>query len=144
MLRRCIFGLMLVCPPLFAQELTSFKAITQDLTVGKEIVVVANLHHCTIDNPNTFDFPRNTIRLKPPVAVFNASSLTFDGHKFVKGLPSLPENGIVEHISVNINAQGHMEGILVIADAESNKKISGLDDIKFQCELGDGVHVYQG
>ena len=143
MFKRCIIALSLVCPPLFAHELTSFDAISKHLNEGKEIVSVLTTSKCEIDDPNPLKLPHNNITLTPSAVLFSDSLIAFDSVKFAHGHPPLPSNGLIQRGSFVLNNEGNATLTVVFFDASTNQKVSGLDDVKFLCQLGDGLHIFK-
>ena len=143
MIKKALVSLLFISSPLFAQELTSFKAITEDLAVGKEIVVVVHDKLCKIDDPNEYKIPISTMIIKPEISLFTDNLFSFDAAKFAGNpYPSFP-NGIMQRGSFRMDNNGQLNIVIAFFDAESNQKNSAWKDVKIQCQLSEGVRVYQ-
>ena len=144
MFKNVFYFLLFICTPLFAGvELSSFKSITQELDIGNEVVIVVHNAQCIMDDPNTHKIPASTMFIKPAALLFTESKLVFDVVKFSAGGYPLPENGIIQRGTFLLNSDGQVNIIIASFDAVTNQKSPQMKDVKIQCQLGDGVKVYQ-
>lgn len=143
MIRKILASLLFTCPALFAGELTTFKAITEDLAVGKEIIVVVRDAFCKMEDPNERKIPISTMVFKPATLLFTDSLFSFDAVKFAGNTyPAFP-NGVLQRGSFRMDNNGNVNMVVAFFDAETNKKNDAWKDVKINCQLGNGVKVFQ-
>lgn len=144
MFKKVLFVLLFICSPVFAGELTTFEAITQALDVGKEINVVVHDTLCKMDDPNEYKIPASTMVIKPSALLFTDNLLSFDSVKFASSKLPYANNGLLQRGTFVLTTTGQVNILIAFFDAETNKKIPQWNDVKIQCQLGEGVKVYQG
>jgi hypothetical protein len=142
--KKIVIVLLFICSPVFAGELATFEAITQDLDVGNEIKVVVHGALCTMDDPNESKIPVSTMVIKPSALLFTDNLLSFDVTKFASRKYPFANNGLLQRGTFLLNSSGQVNIVIAFFDAETNKKIPQWNDVKIQCQLGVGVKVYQG
>lgn len=141
-MKKWLLALLTLSSPLFAGELASFKAITEHLENGNEIVVVVHDALCKMYDPNEYKIPVSTMVTKPTALLFTENLLGFDGVKFTSAHPSFPR-GALQRASFVLHDSGDVNISIAFYDVESNKKSSSVEDVKIRCRLGEGVNVYQ-
>lgn len=136
--------MIMFCPALYANQLSSFSSIVDHLNNGGEILMIAESNRCKVDNPNTQAFMTTTISHKPSAVVFDQNHIAFAGEKYAVGdqYPVLPKGGILQRFSVHMDTSGELNAVLAIFDPETNKRIPGFDDVKVKCLLGEGLRFY--
>lgn len=144
MFKKVALSLVFLCSPVFAGELTGFEAITQDLKVGKEIRVVVQDLLCKMTDPNEYKIPPSTAVIKPSFLLFRDTILSFDVTKFANNQLPYAKNGLLERATFTLNNTGEVNIVIAFFDAVTNKKIPQWNDVTIQCQLGEGVKVYQG
>ena len=141
----CLFFLLLISSfSLCAQELTSFESITHELKQGKGISAVIDDNLCEMHDSNAFKIPPSTMVIRPETVLFKEDLIAFDGVKFAHGSrPPLPTAGLLQRGSVILDTEGKMTLVIAFYDAASNQKIPGFDNVTINCQLGEGMKVFQ-
>ena len=137
------FLLLLSSFSLSAQELTSFESITHELKQGRGISAVIDDNLCEMHDNNEFKIPPSTMVIRPETVLFKEDLIAFDGVKFAHGRPPLPAAGLLQRGSVILDTEGKVTLVIVFYDAASNQKIPGFDNVTINCQLGEGMKVFQ-
>lgn len=144
MIRSFLIALLFICSPVIAGELTSFGAIIQEVNVGNSITVVVHDSLCKMDDPNEHKIPASTMVIKPSGLLFTDHLLSFDASKFSAMKFPSAVNGLLQRGTFVLDSAGQVNIVIAFFDAETNNKIPQWNDVKIQCQLGEGVNVYQG
>jgi hypothetical protein len=135
--------LVMASSALSAQELTTFNDITQELSQGKSISAVINTKYCTVNDPNEYKIPTQTMVTKPVSVVFTDDLLSFDGTKFAPERDPLPKGGLMQRASFLLNAKGQLNAVIAFYHGETNKQIEAFQNVTIACHLGEGLKVFQ-
>lgn len=144
MFKKAVLGLLCLCSPVFAGELTNFGSIIQELDVGREIRVVIHDSLCKMNDPNEYKIPASTMVVKPSALLFTDNLISFDATKFAGSRLPYATNGLLQRGVFALYSNGQVNITIAFFDAETNKKSTHWNDVKIECQLGDGVKVYQG
>lgn len=138
-----LIGLLAVATPIFAKELTSFDAIINALSSGKQVTVVMQTDKCKITDPNQMKLPPSTVFHRIDTAIFTDDKMSFDGTKYSRGLPGFGTNGLIQRASFILDKTGHLNGVIATYDAVTNAKPDYRKDIGVDCHLGENARFYQ-
>ena len=141
-MKKIVTGLMALslCKLAFAQNLSNFTDITEQLSNGNDISLTVNLAACKVDDPNQNKIPMSKWFIKPTVALFTDTAVSIGDEMYAHGRPPFPENGLLQRASMLIDNKGNVQIVVSFFDAENNKK--WMKDVTIQCQLNDGVHVF--
>ncbi|MBX3708510.1 MAG: hypothetical protein KIT56_01310 [Gammaproteobacteria bacterium] len=128
--------------PMYAAELTTYKAIEQSLTEGNLITMVMRYNACEVNNPNPFIIKVGSAVFKPQVVLLSDDGyLAAEGTWFTTGFQNGAGNGINQHYKIILNNQNQLKVTLEFFNADTGKR-SDIKNVDVNCELGKGIKVY--